>query len=559
MLEQPRAGIGVLVRTLFVPVLVGLALLVWTDGALARGHRHHHGGGRARAALPAGATDPLKDAALIADGATGRLLYSRNAYSERHPASLTKMMTLYLLFEALKRGDVNMQTMLPISEHAASQRPTNLHLYAGDMIPVDTAIKAIVVRSANDVAVAIGEALGGTEGHFAELMTEKARALGMRNTFYHNASGLPDAMQITTASDLLILARHLAYDFPQYFPYFATPAFNFRGTTYVTHDNLIGRYDGADGIKTGYTGSSGFNLVSSVVRGGTHIIGIVMGGRTARRRDQEMVRLLDDAFVQVGRNPALVAHAGVPWRNGAINAPPVIASLDIAPEAGDDEDTAESAAVDDAGDDDTNVIAAAPPPRPNTNVVAFAAPPPAVPVYVPAPAPPPRAVAQPPAVRMAPPDAPMRMSNVPRPTAKPVDVAAADVPVITPKPRDVALATPARQADGQAAPARRHRRRRYRRFGEQHPGHGRPRLDDPDRRLRRPQPGAGPARVLCRAVDGHIGPGGAHRHSVHRRRRPHPLSRPLRSLRGTRGARSVLAPDGARPDLLHRAGVVALS
>ncbi len=460
MFGQPRAGIGVLVRTLFVTAVIGLAMVAGSDSAWARG-RHHHHGGRVRAPLPEGATDPVKDAALIADGETGRVLYARNAYAERHPASLTKMMTLYLLFEALKRGDVTMQTMLPISEHAASQRPTNLHLYAGDMIPVDTAIKAIVVRSANDVAVAIAEALAGSEGHFAELMTQKARDLGMRSTFYHNASGLPDALQITTAADLLVLARHLAYDFPQYFPYFATPGFYFRGTAYVTHDNLIGRYEGADGIKTGYTGSSGFNLVSSVVRNGSHIIGVVMGGRTAHRRDVEMVRLLDDAFNQIGRNPALVAHAGVPWRNVAVNAPPVIASLDVAPEATDDEDAAESAAVDD-GDDDTNVIAAPPPPRPNTApVVAQATPLPPAPAYTPAPqpqrvaavppapvytpAPAPQHVAAlppPPPLHTTTPAAPLRMANVPRPTPKPMEVAAEDVPVITPKPREVAMAAP---------------------------------------------------------------------------------------------------------------------
>ena len=460
MFEQPRAGIGALVRTLFATVVFGLTFSVVAQPALARGHHHWRGGGRARVAIPASPTDPLKDAALIADGETGRILYSRNATLERHPASLTKMMTLYLLFEALKRGDVTMTTMLPISEHAASQHATNLHLYAGDMIPVDTAIKAIVVRSANDVAVAIGEALGGTEGHFAELMTAKARALGMHDTFYHNASGLPDELQITTASDLLVLARHLAYDFPQYFPYFATPAFNFRGTTYVTHDNLIGRYEGADGIKTGYTGSSGFNLVSSVVRNGSHVIGVVMGGRTAHRRDLEMVRLLDDAFTQIHVNPSLVAHAGVPWRNVAVNAPPVIASLDVPPAAGDDEDAAESAAVDDGSDDNTNVIAAPAVPKPNTTVIAQAAPPP--PVYTPPPAPaapPPRVVlTPPPPAQPAPRTVIARfepwMKTIPRPRAKPAEVlvAAADVPVITPKPRQVAALTPPPAAKPAAKP-----------------------------------------------------------------------------------------------------------
>ena len=189
-------------------------------------------------------TDPAKDAALIVDGATGKVLYSRNATAERHPASLTKMMTLYLLFDALKKGQMSFSSMLPVSAHAAAQKPTKLHLYAGDQIPVEVAIKAIVVRSANDVAVTIAEALGGTESNFAEMMNAKARQLGMRDTFYHNASGLPDPLQISTASDLAVLARHLAYDFPQYFHYFSAPGFTYRGVSYTTHDNLIGRYHG---------------------------------------------------------------------------------------------------------------------------------------------------------------------------------------------------------------------------------------------------------------------------------------------------------------------------
>jgi D-alanyl-D-alanine carboxypeptidase len=277
-------------------------------------------------------TDPEKDAALILDGETGRALYARNADALRHPASLTKMMTLYLLFEQLKNGQMTLATPIPVSWHAASQAPTKLYLRPGSAIPVDDAIKAVVVLSANDVAVAIAEALGGTEGQFAELMTAKARSWGMSHTFFHNASGLPDPQQITSAGDLAILARHLAYDFPQYFHYFSTYSFSYRGATHFTHDNLIGRYEGADGIKTGYTGASGFNLVSSVVRNGVHIIGVVMGGTTARRRDSEMVRLLDDTFAAVDRNPLLVARAAVPWRAIAQNAQskPVIAGFPFA-------------------------------------------------------------------------------------------------------------------------------------------------------------------------------------------------------------------------------------
>ncbi|MBV9550645.1 MAG: SPOR domain-containing protein [Alphaproteobacteria bacterium] len=279
--------------------------------------------------MPASPTDPLKDAALVIDGGTGKVLYSRNETAERHPASLTKMMTLYLLFEALKAGKVTMETPLSVSAHATVQKPTKLNLRKGESISVDTAIRAIVIRSANDVAVVIAEALGGTEGHFAEMMTEKAKALGMKETNFHNASGLPDPLQITTATDLGVLARHLAYDFPQYFWYFGLSGFNYKGVWYPTHDNLIGRYDGADGIKTGYTGASGFNLVTSVVRDDHHIIGVVMGGRTALRRDLEMVRILDEAFAQVAANPTLVVAKAVPWHQYG-EAAPVVASLSVA-------------------------------------------------------------------------------------------------------------------------------------------------------------------------------------------------------------------------------------
>ena len=265
--------------------------------------------------MPAGATDPDKDAALIEDGTTGKVLYARNETALRHPASLTKMMTLYLLFDALRARRITMQTPMPVSVHASQQKPTKLSLRPGQTIDVETAIRAIVIRSANDVAVVIAEALGGTESHFAEMMTAKARQLGMKDTNYHNASGLPDPLQITTADDLAILARHVAYDFPQYFPYFSLAGFTYKGVYYPTHDNLIGRYPGADGIKTGYTGASGFNLASSVVRDNVHLIGIVMGGRTAVRRDLEMMHLLDTEFAAIDANPTLVARAQVPWQS----------------------------------------------------------------------------------------------------------------------------------------------------------------------------------------------------------------------------------------------------
>ena len=379
MLNEPRSFSRGFVRG--IPA-AAVALLL--SCGLAQAHHHHHY--RVSFSRGVSLTDPAKDAALIVDGSSGKVLYARNPDVPRHPASLTKMMTLYLLFDALKQGKVTLATSLTVSPHASVQKPTNLHLLPGDQLTVDTAIRAIVVRSANDVAVAIAEGIGGTESHFAELMTEKARELGMHSTYYHNASGLPDPLQITTASDLAILARHLAYDFPQYFHYFSIPSFTYRGTTYPTHDNLIGRYAGADGIKTGYTGMSGFNLVSSVVRGGEHVIGVVMGGRTAHMRDREMVNLLDWTFGQAAQNPTLIARSQVPWQVAqntvspiTINAatqpaasPPLVSPTTTAsgpglaiatpqpnfPSAADDEETAEARTSE--GNADLSAHAAAP-------------------------------------------------------------------------------------------------------------------------------------------------------------------------------------------------------
>lgn len=226
----------------------------------------HKSSKRRLARAPARPTDPGKDAALIIDGRTGATLYARNEDAVRHPASLTKMMTLFMVFDALKAGKVTMDTPLKVSAHATMQKPTKLYLKKGETIPLETAIKALVVLSANDVASTIAENLGGSEPAFAEMMTQRARQLGMKNTRYFNASGLPDPRQVTTAEDLAILARHVAYDYPQYFHYFSTVSFTWKGTPHITHNNLIGKYEGADGIKTGYTGASGFNLVSSVVR-----------------------------------------------------------------------------------------------------------------------------------------------------------------------------------------------------------------------------------------------------------------------------------------------------
>jgi len=257
-----------------------------------------------------------RDAAIVIDGVNGRVLYERDAYELRYPASLTKLMTLYLLFEAVHNGSLSLTTELPTSAFAASQSPTKLNLRRGDTIPVETAIKALVVRSANDVAVVVAEALGGTEENFARMMTAKAGQLGMLNTHFANASGLPDAEQLTTAADMALLGRRIAYDFPQFFPYVSVTAFTFRGTHYTGHNNLIGSFEGADGLKTGYIRASGFNLATSAVRGNKHVIGVVLGGTTAASRDQEMRRLLTIAFEEAEKNPMLLAYANVPWREG---------------------------------------------------------------------------------------------------------------------------------------------------------------------------------------------------------------------------------------------------
>jgi D-alanyl-D-alanine carboxypeptidase len=204
------------------------------------------------------------------------------------------------------------------SSHAVAQSPTKLYVPLGETIDVDTAIKAITVLSANDVAVIVAEALGGgSETTFAEMMTERAHQLGMTNTNFHNASGLPDLQQLTTARDMALLARHLAYDFPQYFHYFSEPSVTFRGRTYFNHDHLLTSFEGADGIKTGYTQLSGYNLVTSVVRNNKHVIGVVMGGPTASVRDREMIRLLSAAFDVANQNPTYLADANVPWYGGA--------------------------------------------------------------------------------------------------------------------------------------------------------------------------------------------------------------------------------------------------
>ncbi|TWG65609.1 D-alanyl-D-alanine carboxypeptidase [Aminobacter sp. J44] len=234
-----------------------------------------------------------KYAAIVVDANTGRVLFEKNSRDARYPASLTKMMTLYLLFEALDAGRVSLDTQIPVSAYAAKRPPSKIGFKPGQSIDVRSAILALAVRSANDVAAAVGEFLGGSEERFAAMMTAKARALGMQSTTFRNASGLPDEGQRTTAHDMAILGMALRRHFPHHYHYFSNREFTFAGKVIRGHNNLLGKVVGADGLKTGYIRASGFNLVTSVGRGGRRIVAVVMGGETAKSRDAHMEELIE--------------------------------------------------------------------------------------------------------------------------------------------------------------------------------------------------------------------------------------------------------------------------
>ncbi|MBI1622784.1 D-alanyl-D-alanine carboxypeptidase family protein [Aquamicrobium zhengzhouense] len=234
-----------------------------------------------------------KYAAIVVDTNNGRVLFQENARDLRYPASLTKMMTLYMLFEAMDEGRIGPQDEIPVSAYAAKRPPSKIGLKAGQSIDVRTAILALSVRSANDVAAAIGEHLGGSEDRFAAMMTAKARSLGMQSTVFRNASGLPDEGQRTTAYDMAILAMSLRKRFPHHYHYFGNREFSYAGKVIRGHNNLLGRVAGVDGLKTGYIRASGFNLATSVGRGGRRIVAIVMGGESAKARDAHMEELIE--------------------------------------------------------------------------------------------------------------------------------------------------------------------------------------------------------------------------------------------------------------------------
>jgi D-alanyl-D-alanine carboxypeptidase len=268
-------------------------------------------------AVPAGpAAANSKYAAIVYDANSGETLFARHADAKRYPASLTKMMTLYVLFEELEAKRFSLSSRLPVSANAARQAPSKLGLRAGTSIKVEDAVLALTTKSANDVAVVVAEAVAGSVSEFANRMNRTARALGMKNTTFRNPHGLPDSRQVTTARDLVRLARALQDRFPTYYKYFGARSFTYRGARYRNHNRLLGAVRGVDGIKTGYTRASGFNLVTNVKRDERHIIAVVMGGRTGASRNAHMRDLIAKYLPKASRSntlaPLIVASGADP-------------------------------------------------------------------------------------------------------------------------------------------------------------------------------------------------------------------------------------------------------
>ena len=271
------------------------------------------------------ATQAAPYADIVVDANSGAILHATNPDARRHPASLTKIMTLYLLFEQLEAGKLKLDSALKVSSEAAGQAPTKLGLKPGSTLVVEDAIKGMVTRSANDAAVVVAEAIAGSESDFAKLMTRKAQALGMTGTVYKNASGLPDDDQVTTARDQSVLGRAIQERFPRYYKYFSIRSFTFRGQSIANHNHLLGKVEGVDGIKTGYIGASGFNLVTSVHRGNRYLVAVVMGGSSGASRDARMRDLINEkiALASVKRAATMVADAAErPAREAVVAAQP---------------------------------------------------------------------------------------------------------------------------------------------------------------------------------------------------------------------------------------------
>src|SRR6202521_2616433 len=312
MFRTTLASSRVLRVVFFGLITITSAVVFTSDSADARRYRHRHYAHHVRHHHEARESYSPAFSSIIVDGNSGATLSANNPDASRHPASLTKIMTLYLLFERLDAGKMKLDTEMDVSEHASEQAPTKLGLRPGQTIPVEDAIKGLVTRSANDAAVVIAEAIAGDEHDFADMMTRKARALGMSRTVYRNASGLPDDEQVTTARDQALLGCAIQERFPRYYRYFATRSFSYRGMAMRNHNHLLGQVEGLDGIKTGYTQASGYNLVTSVRRSGRHIVSVVLGGASAGARDTRMRKLIEEFIVAAAtqKNPTAIAEAG---------------------------------------------------------------------------------------------------------------------------------------------------------------------------------------------------------------------------------------------------------
>lgn len=284
--------------------LSGLALLLFWTACTA-------GGAPARAQIGSD-----RYASIVIDASNGAILWQDHADDARFPASLTKMMTLYILFEALRDRRVALSEPVPVSASASSMPPTKLGLLPGTYITVEEALLGLVTKSANDAAAALGEMLGGDEERFAQIMTQRARSLGMTNTTFRNASGLPDFGQVTTARDMATLARHLIADFPAYYRYFSVPSYRFQGRNVLNHQRMLQTYPGADGLKTGYIEASGYNVVTSAVHGDVRLIGVVLGAASGGERDAHMSNLLDQSFSRTGA--PMMARTATPNRMAAL-------------------------------------------------------------------------------------------------------------------------------------------------------------------------------------------------------------------------------------------------
>lgn len=270
-----------------VYLVTAIALVAFTDNALAASKR----------------------AEIVVDANTGNVIHEMNATELRHPASITKVMTLYLLFDAIKNGKTSLDDKVYFSKKAASQAPSKLGIKPGNSVPVETAILSIVTRSANDTAVAIAEKLGGTEANFASMMTQKAHELGMSRTTFVNASGLPNASQITTAEDLAKLAIAIRRDFPNQYHWFNTQSFVYNGQVIKNHNHLVGKVYGVDGLKTGFTGSSGYNLAATSSRNGQKLVTVVMGGTTWKERDDRVENLIETTYASLNSSTGFASNS----------------------------------------------------------------------------------------------------------------------------------------------------------------------------------------------------------------------------------------------------------